>query len=548
MNRKPLLTVLFVTVTILLLGAPQVARSQSGGELHFALRSEPKTFNPMLVDDEASETIRYLTGGVLIRVNRKTQALEPELATSWKVLEGGKKINFRLREGLSFSDGAPFTAEDVASTMRALMDPNLHSPTGDSFRSSQGSVRVDSPKAREVSVEFPAPVAGLERLFDQVAIVSSHSPKKEMAVLGPFMVSEYKSGSYILLRRNPSYWKKDGQGRKLPYLDSIRLDIQQNRDLELLRFKRGELQLINNLDASYFETLTKEAPGAARDIGPSLDSEQVWFNQVARAPIPEFKKKWFLSTNFRVAVSEAINREDLCRVVFGGHARPAVGPVSPANLFWFNKSLQPHPHDVQGALRRLQQDGFQFDGHILRDAEGRAVEFSVITNAGNKYREQMAAMVQQDLQQIGIHLSIVTLDFPSLIERISRTFDYELCLLGLVNVDLDPNAQMSVWLSSSSNHAWNPEQKSPATPWEAEIDRLMQAQASATDQTRRKTYFDQVQKIAWEQQPFIYLVNKNALAAISPSLANTSPVVLRPQTFWNVETLYFSNESRVATR
>jgi len=210
MIRKSLLSVLFVTVTILLLLAPQIARSQSGGELHFVLRSEPKTFNPMLVDDEASETIRYLTGGVLIRVNRKTQALEPELATSWKVLEGGKKINFRLREGLSFSDGTPFTAEDVASTMRALMDPNLHSPTGDSFRSSQGSVRVDSPNARDVSIEFPAPVAGLERLFDQVAIVSSHSPKKEMAALGPFMVSEYKSGSYILLKCNLFYWKKDG--------------------------------------------------------------------------------------------------------------------------------------------------------------------------------------------------------------------------------------------------------------------------------------------------------------------------------------------------
>jgi len=55
----------------------------------------------MLVDDETSETIRYLTGGVLIRVNRKTQALEPELAVSWKVAEGGKMITFRVREGLS---------------------------------------------------------------------------------------------------------------------------------------------------------------------------------------------------------------------------------------------------------------------------------------------------------------------------------------------------------------------------------------------------------------------------------------------------------------
>src|SRR3989441_13248468 len=143
-----------------------------------------------------------------------------------------------------------------------------------------------------------------------------------------------------------------------------------------------------------------------------------------------------------------------------GPPRPAVGPVSPANLFWFNKSLQPHPHAPQEALRRLQQDGFRFDGHVLRDGEGHAVEFSIVTNAGNKSREQMAAMIQQDLEQIGIRLNIVTLDFPSLIERISRTFDYELCLLGFVNVDLDPNGQMNVWLSSSSNHQWNPEQKS----------------------------------------------------------------------------------------
>lgn len=532
-----------IAAACLLCSASFVA-AQSGGELRFALRSEPKTFNPMLVDDESSEAIRYLTGGVLIRVNRKTQALEPELAQSWKVSEAGKKVSFRLRNGLKFSDGTPFAADDVAYTMRTLMDPNLHSPTGDSFRSSEGAVKVDVSSPGKVILLFPAPVAGLERLFDQVAIVSSRSPKKEMAVLGPFYVADYKSGAYLLLKRNPHYWKKDAQGHALPYLDSIRLDIQQNRDLELLRFRRGEIQLINTLDAVHFDSLAKESPAAARDIGPSLDSEQMWFNQVPASPIPEYKKNWFRSANFRLAVSEAVNRQDICRVVFGGHAQPAVGPVSPANLFWFNKSLQPHPLDPQGALRLLQKDGFRLDGKVLRDAEGHAVEFSLVTNAGNNSREQMAAMMQQDLEPIGIKLNIVTLDFPSLIERISRTFDYEACLLGLVNVDLDPSAQMSVWLSSSSNHQWNPEQKSPATPWEAEIDRLMQAQASATDENKRKAYFDQVQKIVWEQQPFIYLVNKNALAAISPDLANTSPVVLRPQTYWNAESLYFSTPNR----
>ena len=149
-------------------------------------------------------------------------------------------------------------------------------------------------------------------------------------------------------------------------------------------------------------------------------------------------------------------------------------------------------------------------------------------------------MIQQDLASLGIKLNVVTLDFPSIIERFTRTFDYEACLLGLVNVDPDPNAQMNIWLSSSSNHQWNPNQKSPATPWEAEIDRLMQAQASTVDPKKRKASFDRVQEIVWEQAPFLYLVNRNSLSAVSPSLRNVAVSVLRPQTFWNVEHLYLA--------
>ncbi len=80
-----------------------------------------------------------------------------------------------------------------------------------------------------------------------------------------------------------------------------------------------------------------------------------------------------------------------------------------------------------------------------------------MTNAGNRAREAMATMIQQDLRAIGITVNVVTLDFPSLIQRISESFDYEAALLGLVNVELDPNAQMNVWLSSSEEHQWNPE-------------------------------------------------------------------------------------------
>jgi peptide/nickel transport system substrate-binding protein len=96
---------------------------------------------------------------------------------------------------------------------------------------------------------------------------------------------------------------------------------------------------------------------------------------------------------------------------------------------------------------------------------------------------------------------------------------------------------MNVWLSSSENHQWNPQEKTPETAWEAEIDKLMRAQASSSDPKKRKEAFDRVQEIAVEQAPFIYLVNRNALSAVSPNVQGAIPVILVPQTYWNVDRL-----------
>ena len=532
----------FVLSSLLAMASAAVLTGQSMNELRFCLQADPKTLDPLLVEDSNSEAIRYLTAGVLIRVNRVTQQLTPELATSWKVDREGRRITFHIRRNIAFSDGTPFSAEDVAYTMNRLMDPKLHSPTADPFRSSDRppTITVDGPD--KVTILFTAPVSGLERLFDQVAILSAHSLEKTEAVLGPYCLADYKPGVEVLLKRNPNYWKVDAQGRRLPYIDRVRLQIQQSREIELVRFRRGEIDLVNSLDPEMFEQLERQIPSSVRDAGASLESEMMWFNQVPAAPLPSHKKAWFASMQFRRALSEAINRQDICQVIYKGHARPAEGPVSPANRFWFNRALKPHPHDVASALRRLEGEGFRLRDSVLYDRDGHIVEFSIMTNAGNRTRERVAAMIQQDLRSVGIRLTVVTLDFPSLIERMTQTFNYEACLLGLTNVDLDPSSQMNVWLSSASNHQWNPSQKKPATAWEAEIDRLMRAQAAEPRAEVRKRLFDQVQQIVWEQAPFLYLVNKNSLMAFSPQVHNVMPAAVQPQAYWNIETLWKSTQ------
>jgi len=149
----------------------------------------------------------------------------------------------------------------------------------------------------------------------------------------------------------------------------------------------------------------------------------------------------------------------------------------------------------------------------------------------------MATLIQQDLARLGMQVTVVALEFPALVERLMHTQDYEACLLGLANVDPDPNAMMNLWLSSSPNHQWNPSEKEPATPWEAEIDRLMQLQASSLKQEQRKEAVDRVQQIVADQQPFIYLVYPDILYAISPRLQGVQPTVLQPGLVWNVESL-----------
>jgi peptide/nickel transport system substrate-binding protein len=320
-------------------------------------------------------------------------------------------------------------------------------------------------------------------------------------------------------------------------VDTLRLDIQANRETELLRYRRGEVHLVDKMEPEAFERISKEPSSGASNAGPSLDSEFLWFNQHPTAPIPPYRRRWFQSTLFRRAVSMAINRDDMIRLVYRGYAHPAAGPVSPANHQWFNTRLQPMRYDPKSALELLKQDGFRLEGSTLRDREGNPVEFSLITNAGSRTRTQLGTMVQQDLLKIGIRLNFTPMEFQSLIERITKTQQYESCLLGLANVELDPHSQMNVWQSSGPLHAWYPSEPRPATPWEAQIDQLVNVQHTALEAGARKRAFDQVQEIVFEQQPIVYLVHPDVLVAVSPKLRNVLPSPLPPHLYWNVENI-----------
>lgn len=517
------------------------AAPRQPGELSWAIHYDPRTFDPAKVDDQASELVRFLTGGVLVRINRLSGKPEPQLAESYSISPEGRLLVFHLRSGLRFSDGTPLDATDVAWSLRRVLAAETKSVVAEEFLAPEAVV-VDTPDKRTVRIHLPERIPSVETIFDEIAIEPANRPSLERVTSGPFTVADYQSGQYILLRRNPCYWRRDAAGVQLPYAATIRLEILNNREQETAGFLRGQYDVIDGLSPEYYAVVARREPQAVRDLGASLNTEQLWFNQFPAAPLPEYEKAWFRNRGFRVAVSEAIHRADLARIGYEGHATPAFDFISPTNRFWHDDNLKPPPENRGNAEQMLATSGFHRSGQQLYDSTGHPVRFSILTNAGNGARQKMASLIQQDMAAIGIEVTIVELDFPALIERLMHKQDYEACLLGVSNAEPDPSSMMNMWLSSSPNHQWNPSQKVPATPWEAQIDRLMKLQASSVSPLERKRAVDQVQQIVADQQPFIYLVYPNVLQAVSPRLTGVDAAILSPGPVWKIDSIRWKDD------
>lgn len=503
------------------------AAAERPPEFAWALHFDPQTFDPALVEDESAETIRYLTGGVLLRVNRKTFAVEPELAASWRISSDGRVFIFHLRPGLRFSDGSALTSADVVWTLSHTLNPATASPNASLFPS-PAKAQVVARGPLTVELRLAARLNSPEWVFDQISIESAGLGAGERVTAGPYYVSQYVRGQFVKLARNNYYWKP-------AHVAAIRLDILANRQQEMLRLMRGDYQLMASVPPADAAALAARAPGLVRDLGPSLDTEQLWFNQSPRSPMPAWKRAWFSRREFRVAISEAINRQDLARIAYNGHATPADGFISPVNTMWRNQHLKAPHYDPADAMRLFAQIGMQKKDGVLEDAAGHAVEFSILTNADNGPRAQMMALIQQDLAALGIRVTLVTLDFPALIARLMQSYDYDACLLGTTNSSPDPSSTSDMWISSSPTHQWNPREPTPATPWEAEIDTLMTVLATSPRFTARRQALDRVQQIVADQQPFIYLVYRNAVVGLSPHITGAHPSVVAPGLWWNIE-------------
>ncbi len=536
------------------MGKAQNLAGKSGGRVVVAIGSEPKTLNPVTAADQPTRDAIYALSADLIHINRATLLTEPALAENWRVSADGRHYTLTLRKGLRFSDGAPLTADDVVFTFQVYLDSKTDSPQRDLLMIDGKPIQVIKLSAESIRVDLPAPYAPGERLFDSFWILPRHKLQKafdegrlaqawstaasaaDLATAGPFRLKEYKPGQRLTLERNPYYWKKDSAGHSLPYLDQLEFTFG-DQNAQVLRLLGGEVDAVAKIRAEDFANLEKNPSLSAVDGGPSLESNFIFFNWNAPQPL----SGWFRNLKFRQAVAYAIDRQAIARLVYQGRGSPLWTPAAGAIRLWFTDKVTRYPYDLKKADQLLRDGGFRRQGTgPLLDSAGRPVRFSIMVSASNQLRRRMAALVQEDLSKAGIEVQVLPTEFGAMMDAVNNTRKFEGALFGLGNGDADPNTEMNVWTSGGSLHVWNLK-KDGAAPeaWQTELDRLMDAQMTATSQSKRKAVYDRVQQLLSENLPVTFLASPNVLAAAKRGLANWKPAVLEPVLVWNCDRFFW---------
>ena len=531
-----------------------------GGELLVSVRSEPRSFNRHAARDTTTALVSNLTQARLVRVNQATQAVEPFLAESWTTEDQGRRLTLSLRRDVVFSDGHPFTADDVLFAFESVYDEKTGSVLADSLQDGGKNLQVTATDPHTVVVTYPAAFAPGIRLLDNLPILPRHklegalkagtfrkawsldTPPSDVVGLGPFLLSEYQPGQRLVFVRNPRYFAKAPDGGALPYLDRVVAEIIPDQSAELLRLESGQLDMMTSEISPDAYAPLKRAADEGRvkllDLGVSRNADAFFFNLKPGAFADDPRAAWLQRDELRKAISMAVDRKLFADTVFFGAGVPVYGPETPANKIWYWPGLPQTPHDAAAAKQLLASIGLtdrNGDG-MLEDAQNRPARFTLLTQKGRPNLERGAAVIRDELKKIGLTVDVVTLDVGAVIDLLLHA-KYESLYFNADKSDLDPGTNPDFWFSFGSAHMWNLEEKTPVTDWEKKIDELMARQVATLDEAERKTIYNEVQKIFYEHQPMVYFVAPRIYVAHSSRVVNLTPSEYRPQLFWRPETV-----------
>ena len=543
-----------------------------GGRFVLGQTSGPKTFNAMMASETSSTDI---TGNLFIGLadfDNEKQTDKPGLATSWEVGPDGLTWTFHLRKGAAFSDGHPITSADLLFSFEVAYDDKVHPSVQDLLITNGQRWQVSAPDASTFVITLPAPSAMLVPTAGSVKIMPKHvleapfragafasaygvnTPPSQLVTSGAWRLKQYAPGEKTVLEPNPYWFGVDQQQQRLPYLDELVFLEVPDQDAADLKFRAGQIDGLDNVKPENYQWYAEnQQPDnyTLYDLGPALASNFFWFNlntvkkadkgKVGAPVIDAVKYAWFNNATFRRAVSMAVDRDAMIPSIFFGDAVKNWSTSSPGSKLWYTPEVVKYDFNLDDSKRLLASLGWKDtngDG-VLEDTAGQTVSFTLKTNSDNKTRVGMANFIRDDLAKVGIKVTLVPVDFNTLITNLRDDFQYDTILLGLQSgVPPDPAMGQNVWRSSGRSHNWNISQLKPETPQEARIDALMDTLVASSDYTVRKTAWTEVQNIVNEQAWMIWLPTIKAKLPLRNRFGNAKPSVIPHRLIWNIDTVF----------
>jgi peptide/nickel transport system substrate-binding protein len=544
-----------------------------GGRFVLGETSGPKTFNAMMANETSSTDITGNMFSALTDFDNESQQVKPGLAKSWDVGPDGLTWTFHLRKGAAFSDGHPITSADVLFSFQLAYDETLHPSVQDLLVSNGRRWEVSAPDDYTFVITLPSPNAMVVPLASSVRVMPKHvlepihkagsfasaysvsTPPEQIVGSGAWRLKQYVPGEKTVLEPNPYWFGVDAQNNRLPYLDELVFLEVPDQDAADLKFRAGQIDGLDNVKPENYQWYTdnqQQGNYTLHDLGPALATNFFWFNlntvqkaedgRAVGAPVIDpVKYSWFSNAVFRRAVSMAVDRDAMIPSIFFGDAVKNWSTSTPGSKVWYTPDVVKYDFNLDESRRLLASLGWKDmngDG-VLEDSAGQSISFTLKTNSDNKTRVGMANFIRDDLAKVGIKVTLVPVDFNTLITNIRDDKQYDAILLGLQSgVPPDPAMGQNVWRSSGRTHYWNISQPKPTTPEEAKIDSLMDTLVTNADLAVRKQAWAGVQNIVNEQAWIIWLPTINTKLPLRNRFGNAKPSAIPHRLIWNIDQVY----------
>ena len=502
-------------------------RAASNDLLVVAYDREPDTLNRfsthILEDVQTCVVEGLVTTDENMRVVPLLAREVPSLQNGGVVMrpDGGMDVTWKLRPGLKWHDGVPFTSADVKFTVDAINSPDYNPESTDGF---DRITSVDTPDSLTAVVHYREPYAPYELQFIRGALPRHVLEGKDIdrateynrnpLGTGPYRVAEWKTGEYILIEKVADYW----QGAQYPKIARILFKFIPNTTTRINQLKSGEAHVAALVPWDKYREL-KEVPG--------LTIHRVMGNSYEHITLNERQVPAFRDVRVRRALIHAIDRELLSRTILDGLAPVIHGAIQP--LSWaFTDSVRKYPYDTAAASALLSEAGWRdADGDGVREKDGKPLAFTLMTQAGFAIRENVSQAVQRQLRAVGVDVKIQLVDGTSISSLwFEGNFD---AMLHWWHMPADP--EITLFFASDRTP---PKGRNINYVADDSLDTLMYASDRTVAQGPRRALLVAAQQRLAELAPEIPLYNVTRLDAVPSTLRNFKGNPTNTGIFWNV--------------